>query len=53
MDFRFSVGGGGDQTLPPEVAKRAANPPPPKGRLAKAIAASRRATARKILKLDP
>jgi hypothetical protein len=35
------------------VAKRAANPPPPKGRLAKAIAASRRATARKILKLDP
>jgi hypothetical protein len=53
MDFRFSVGGGGDETLPPDVAKRAANPPPPKGRLAKAIKASRLATARKILKLDP
>jgi hypothetical protein len=53
MDFRFSAGKGGDQFLPPDVAKRAANPSPPKGRFAKAIRASRLATARKILKLDP
>ena len=53
MDFRYSAGEGGDQILPPEVAKRVANPPPPKGRFAKAIRASRLATARKILKLEP
>ena len=52
-DFRYRAGEGGNQILPPDVAKRAANPPPAKGRFAKAIAASRLATARKILKLDP
>ena len=52
MDFRFSAGKGGDQILPSEVVKRAANHPAPKGRLGKAIRASRLATARKILKLD-
>ena len=36
-----------------DAEPRAANPPPAKGRFAKAIAASRLATARKILKLDP
>jgi len=53
MDMRFRRGKGENSFLPPEVAKQIVNPPRPTGILAKALAASRVAAARRFLEGRP